>query len=83
MTRRYGDGDADLIPLAETYTSWKLWRSRLDDGGPGSYYASRRGRTLKYSETEQGLAATLAADSPAELEQLLAGQTEVERALTP
>jgi hypothetical protein len=56
MTRRYGDGDADLIPLAETYTSWKLWRSRLDDGGLGSYYASRRGRTLKYEETEQGLA---------------------------
>jgi hypothetical protein len=81
MTRRYGDGDADLIPLAETYDSWKLWRSRLDDGGPGAYYASRLDRTLKYEETEQGLAETLAADSPAELEHLLARQVEVERTL--
>lgn len=83
MTRRYGDGDADLIPIAETYTSWNLWRSRLDDGGHGAFYASRLDRILTDAETQQGLAETLAADSPAELEQLLAAQVETERTLTP
>jgi GAF domain-containing protein len=65
--------------LKAQWPAWKLWRSRLDDGGPGSFYASRLDRALKYEETEQGLAETLAADTAAELEQLLARQVEVER----
>jgi hypothetical protein len=68
--------------LKAHWPAWKLWRSRLDNGGPGSFYASRLDRTLTDQETHMGLAETLAADTAAELEQLLAGQVEVERTLT-
>lgn len=67
------------MPLAERYPSWSLWRSTLDDGGPGSYYATRMDRDLTDAETDDGFRQTLAADHVSELDEALAVQADLDR----
>ncbi len=74
MTRRTLEGDPDLTRIAAAHPAWKPWRSRLDDGGPGSYYATRLDRELSLEEISDGWVNTLAADSPEQLVELIEDQ---------
>ncbi|GAB3279983.1 hypothetical protein GCM10027589_06780 [Actinocorallia lasiicapitis] len=64
----------DAGDLQAGFPNWKLWRSRLDDGSPGSYYATRMDRELSFEEISDGWASTLAADTAEQLVELLQAQ---------
>jgi len=74
---------AALDDLQADFPNWRLWRSRLDDGSPGSFYASRLDRQLSLEEISAGWASTLAADSPEELVGLIEAQAAKDASSRP
>lgn len=65
------------MDLDRDFPAWSLWRSKRDDGSPGSWWASRR-RLLTESEMKAGLLHTLAADDREQLLEQLNAQAELE-----
>lgn len=72
--------DVELLSVAEqrrrlqaAHPGWRVWRSHGSDGRPGDWYAVRR---LTAAQICIGLHATVAADTPEKLQQLLDEQAQ-------
>ncbi|MEV4104998.1 hypothetical protein AB0J42_32560 [Nonomuraea sp. NPDC049649] len=65
-----------LQELANQYPNWVIWRG-VGETGPGSWYATRRGRRLSHAQLRAGMAQTVAGDDEDALVQELQRQHEL------
>ncbi|MFF3671663.1 hypothetical protein [Microtetraspora malaysiensis] len=72
------DGDrVQRLQLEKDWPEWVVWRSTGPLGEPADWYASRR-RRLTGEQRRAGLHATVSADTPEELAEVLDRQAELD-----